>query len=192
MSTNTLIDTFRERFEAVRGHVHIVENAETAASVILDILTAEKAWKVATAQLPQTLQETLENKCKTAEIDIDKPPYSFEDLPDIIDRVDVGIVGADFAVAESGTLAEIALDDATRLTSSLPRVYIGVTHANDLIGTLMEAPPKMREVFLQNDKNCVISFISGPSRTADIEMRLTLGVHGPEIAHAVMITGDVE
>lgn len=185
-----LLDTFRERFEAVRGHVHYAETMERAADVVAGIMHQENASRIALAQLPAALSTLIQSRAQEAEVEVLQEPYRFEDLPDLVDTADIGIAGADFGIAESGTLAEIALNDATRLVSSLPRVYIGVVHASELLPTLADAAPRMREIFSTNAQHCVISFLSGPSRTGDIEMRLTLGVHGPETAHALILGPD--
>ena len=59
--------------------------------------------------------------------------------------------------------------------------------AADLVATLRDAAGRVRTFYQQNPKHATVTFISGPSRTGDIEMRLTLGVHGPETTHAVVI-----
>jgi L-lactate dehydrogenase complex protein LldG len=94
---------------------------------------------------------------------------------------------AAFAIAETGTLVEFTTNDATRLVSTLPRVHIGVCRADAIVETLKDAAVLMRDFYTENPKGAVVTFISGPSRTGDIEMRLTLGVHGPEVAHAVVL-----
>src|SRR5690606_30546689 len=178
MTDCPLVQTFKTRFEAVRGHVHYAETRADMLNTFDQIFREHRATRIAIAQLPPALADAIAERAKSAEIEVLREPYRFEDLPDLIDTADIGIAWADFGIAESGTLAEIALNDATRLVSSLPRVYVGIVRASDLKPTLADAAPIMREMFRQNDKNCVVSFLSGPSRTGDIEMRLTLGVHG--------------
>jgi len=84
-------------------------------------------------------------------------------------------------------LVEISTDDVVRLVSGLPCAYIGVLHAVDIVNRFEEGPARIRDIVKQHDENLVISFISGPSRTGDIELKLTLGVHGPGEAHVVII-----
>jgi L-lactate dehydrogenase complex protein LldG len=66
---------------------------------------------------------------------------------------------------------------------------MSVLHAEEIVERFDEGAARIREIVQQHDGNLVISFISGPSRTGDIELKLTLGVHGPEEAHAVVIGG---
>jgi hypothetical protein len=104
--------------------------------------------------------------------------------------VQAGVCWAAFAIAESGSLVEFTTDDAVRLVSALPRVHGGVFRATDLVGTLAEAASRIRNFYAKNPRNATVSFISGPSRTGDIEMQLILGVHGLAETHAVVITSN--
>jgi L-lactate dehydrogenase complex protein LldG len=66
-------------------------------------------------------------------------------------------------------------------------VHISLIREQDLIATLDEAAPIIRKAFEENPQHCTVSFISGPSRTGDIAMQLTLGVHGPQESIVVVI-----
>ena len=189
---DTLIQTFKARFEALRGTVHLVSDWAAAAETILSVLRATGAERVALATLPEALHEALVDACSGEGIEVLKPPYAHETLPEAIDGADVGVSEAIFAIAQSGTLVEVAVDDAERLVSALPKVHIRIVAADEFVPLLQDAAPRLRSCFQEHKRNCVISFISGPSRTGDIEMILTLGVHGPGEAHAIVVgaTGD--
>ena len=179
-------DRFAARFEAVRGIVHRVSGWNSAAECVARICADEGAGCVALGTLPSEFLTSFERTASGIPT-ILRPPYAFDSLPGAIDNAEIGIAAADFAIAETGTLVEIALDDALRLVSSLPRTYVGIVPSSAFVDTLSEAAPLIRTAYAGNPTNCVVSFISGPSRTGDIEMILTLGVHGPEIAHAVIV-----
>jgi L-lactate dehydrogenase complex protein LldG len=108
-------------------------------------------------------------------------------MPDAIAAAEVGITGIAFGIAQTGTLVEVSTNDAVRLVSALPRTYIGVLRRRDIVDRYTDAAARVRSIVALHDRHLVISFISGPSRTGDIELKLTLGVHGPEQAHAVII-----
>lgn len=176
---------FAECFEKLAGIAHRVPSEKAAAEKIISIVKSKKAKCIALAGLPVGLVSEIEKGCDG--IEVLKEPYAAEDLPDAIDRAQVGVTGIEFAIAQSGTLVEVTTDDVVRLISGLPRTYIGVLRADNIVDKFEEGSARLREIVQKYDNNLVISFISGPSRTGDIELKLTLGVHGPEEAHAVLI-----
>ncbi len=176
---------FAEIFTSLSGVAHSVADEAGAAETIVSVFKSKNARCVALAGLSASLTDEIENRCQG--ITVLKPPYASDTLPGAIDEADVGVTGIDFAIAQSGTLVETSTDDVVRLISGLPRTYIGVLQAEDIIDKFDEGAARVRDVVMQHDENLVISFISGPSRTGDIELKLTLGVHGPEDAHAVII-----
>ncbi len=185
---DVLFDRFKAKFEDLKGHVHLVASWEEAAEKAGAICREAEAGRVAIAGAPGPFQEALEVWCTKNQTDLLTPPYASEDLPGAIDAAEVGITGMDFAIARTGTLVEVALDDATRLVSSLPQTHIGLLSAREFVDDLDAAAPRLREIFAEHPRNCVVSFLSGPSRTGDIEMKLTLGVHGPAAAHAIVFS----
>jgi L-lactate dehydrogenase complex protein LldG len=184
MKTENQFD-FAECFGKLSGVAHEATSETTAAETIVSIFKTKKARCVALAGLSDSLVAAIEKRCEG--ITVLKEPYPADQLPGAIDSADVGVTGIEFAIAQSGTLVETATDDAMRLVSGLPRTYIGVLRAEDIVDKFHDGAARIRRIVRQHDRNLVISFISGPSRTGDIELKLTLGVHGPEEAHAVII-----
>jgi L-lactate dehydrogenase complex protein LldG len=186
MKTENQFD-FAESFGKLSGAAHAVASETAAADAIVSIFKSKKARCVALAGLPASLVAAIEKRCQG--ITVLKEPYAADALPGAIDSAEVGVTGIDFAIAQSGTLVEIATNDAVRLVSGLPRTHIGVLRAEDIVDKFHDGAARIRRIIQQHDQNLVISFISGPSRTGDIELKLTLGVHGPEDAHAIIIGG---
>lgn len=178
---------FRDKFEALRGTTSVARSVDEAAQQIFEGCKNANAQCVALGDLDAALAEAVRERCAAEGMDVLVPPYAAVDLPDQIDRADVGVGRVDHAIRETGTLIEITTDDAFRLVSALPTTYIGVVDAGTIVDTLADSASLLRAAFTENDRNCVASFISGPSRTGDIEMVLTLGVHGPEFAHAIVM-----
>ncbi len=129
-------------------------------------------------------------QCTRAGVQVITPPFHHTTLPEAIDTAQIGISMADFAIAETGTIVEFSTDDAYRLVSTLPRVHVGIVKVQDMLERLQDAAPRVRDFFLRHPRNGTVTFISGPSRSGDIEMRLTLGVHGPEKTHAIVLQED--
>lgn len=182
-----LIDSFVKKYASLSGIAHVADGADAVAPIVVQVLREVACKRVALAELPDGLDDAIQSACADAGIEVLAPPFDNRALPHAIDAAEVGVSWAVFAVAESGSLVEFALDDAARLVSTLPRVHIGIFKADMLLENLKDAAEPLRRFFVDHPHNVTATFISGPSRTADIEMRLTLGVHGPEVAHAIAI-----
>jgi L-lactate dehydrogenase complex protein LldG len=88
---------------------------------------------------------------------------------------DVGITSAQFGIAETGTLVIESDKEFNRLTSLIPPIHICILEASKLRNNLGETLSE-----LERDLSKSITFITGQSRTSDIELTLALGVHGPK------------
>jgi L-lactate dehydrogenase complex protein LldF len=96
--------------------------------------------------------------------------------------VRVGVTGALAGIAETGSLVLVGGEGRPLTASLLPDIHIVVLRESDLVPTLSDA---LRLPEIRNAPAAVI--ITGPSRTADIEMTLTLGVHGPKELRVFLI-----
>lgn len=88
----------------------------------------------------------------------------------------VGLTGCDGAIAETGSLAMLSRPGQTRAASLLPPFHIAIVRPDQLYGSMGEFFAA-RHADVVGGASC--TFITGPSRTADIELTLTLGIHGP-------------
>lgn len=95
----------------------------------------------------------------------------------------VGLTGADAAIAETGTLVLACERDRPRLPSMLPRRHLAVVRATAIVPSLRAALARLRD---RIPAAAALHFVTGPSRTADIELALTLGVHGPRELEVVL------
>ncbi len=187
---NQMLQTFQEKYEALAGIVHPVQSFDEALKIIEEIIGQEKAQKAAIGPMPDAWRTSIENfgQDKNFQLTfIDDPELEF---PQAIDECPVGISRADYAIADTGTLVEFAGNDASRLVSTLPRVHIALVEETHFKTTLDELAPIMREAFNQHTENYTVTFISGPSRSGDIAMQLTLGVHGPQISHVIVLQNE--
>ncbi len=89
---------------------------------------------------------------------------------------DVGVTGVDAAIAETGTIALVSSSDHPRTASLLPPVHVAVVRADQIVPTLSKCFERLGAAI---PGASAVNFVTGPSRTADIELQLTLGVHGP-------------
>jgi L-lactate dehydrogenase complex protein LldG len=96
----------------------------------------------------------------------------------------VGITGADAGFATTGTLALVTREGQARLPSLLPPVHIALLRQTDLFARMEDwLQSKGRAALLSSSS---VAFITGPSRTSDIEMQTIVGVHGPKDIHVIV------
>ncbi len=100
----------------------------------------------------------------------------------------IGITGADYAIADTGTLVLLTDENKPRSVSLLPPIHLAIIRKSDIVIDIRELfiILKQRLDAGQSTPSCM-TFITGPSRTADIELNLTLGVHGPKELHVIII-----
>jgi L-lactate dehydrogenase complex protein LldG len=97
----------------------------------------------------------------------------------------VGITGTYCALAETGTLMLLSGENAHATTSLLPDNHIAVVSASRIVRAMEDGWDLLRREHGNPPRQ--MNFVSGPSRTADIEMTLVLGVHGPFRVHVVIV-----
>lgn len=97
-----------------------------------------------------------------------------------------GVTGVNFAMADTGTLALESTDEDIRLATTLPEIHFALLDPEKILADSLEAVAPLRQ-FHQRDARNYIAYITGPSRTADIERVLTIGVHGPKELHILLV-----
>jgi L-lactate dehydrogenase complex protein LldG len=99
---------------------------------------------------------------------------------------DVGISDADYGLADTGTLVVRATPAQGRLVSLLPPVHIAVLSRQRIVPDLA-ACFRALNMHEEARRTSLLTLITGPSRTADIEQTLTIGVHGPGALHILLV-----
>jgi L-lactate utilization protein LutC len=95
----------------------------------------------------------------------------------------VGVTGARLAVAEQGMLALACGVNAPRATSLLPAAHVCVVYTDTIVATFAAAIERVASAELPS----ALTWVGGPSRTGDLEMVTTLGVHGPKAVEVVLV-----
>ncbi len=101
----------------------------------------------------------------------------------------MGITGADYAIAETGSVVVLPRQGLSRLVSVVPPVHVAIVRPSDVVGTLDDLFTLRRLEYAGNggEMGSYLNFITGPSRTADIEQTIVVGVHGPREVHMVLL-----
>jgi L-lactate dehydrogenase complex protein LldG len=103
-----------------------------------------------------------------------------------LDAVEIGLTSVVGALADTGALALASGPDRPRLAWLLPPQHVALVRVDDI-------KPDMASLFADRarvspEEVAHVAFVVGPSRTADIELTLTRGVHGPKAVHIVLLT----
>ena len=100
----------------------------------------------------------------------------------------VGVTGVFCAIAETGTMMMRSSGNTPPATSLLPETHIAVLNLSQIVPSMEEAWQRLRYTYGPGPfMPRAVNFVSGPSRTADIEQTLTLGAHGPYRVHIIMV-----
>lgn len=99
----------------------------------------------------------------------------------------VGVTGSYCAIAETGTLMLLSSADTPATVSLLPETHVAVVAASRIVAAMEDAWNLARTEMSQLPR--AVNFVSGPSRTGDIEQTIVLGAHGPYRVHVVVVTG---
>ena len=116
--------------------------------------------------------------------------FARDELRDSFIEAGIGITGANLAIADTGTIVIVTNEGNDRLVSSLPPVHIVVVGIEKLVPSLEDATailPLLTRSATGQKISTYVSFITGPSRSSDVEFTPTLGAHGPREVHVVFV-----
>ncbi|MCP4687772.1 MAG: lactate utilization protein C [Desulfobacterales bacterium] len=103
----------------------------------------------------------------------------------------VGVTSADFCVADSATLVIKTMPGHARAASLVPSIHVAVIGVDRIVADLKELYTLLKRDFLQDPEGLTrcMTFISGPSKTADIELTMVHGAHGPRELYLYVLMG---
>jgi L-lactate dehydrogenase complex protein LldG len=175
--------TFKARAEAVSAEVHRLPGRGEAVQFVLGLLQAEGISDQPGSRAVWAESGLLAgvDLCALAER---VPGLHFDVTRESAAGAKVGITEVDFAVANTGTLAQAADRVDQRLASTLTEIHVALA---DPARVLPDLGALLRE--LGPARTRYLALVTGPSRTADIERVLTIGVHGPRRLVIVFVDG---
>jgi L-lactate dehydrogenase complex protein LldG len=139
---------------------------------LAELVEAEHIAKATLWSTPELMELDVAGRLAALGVEIVAPQAGHRAVADC----DLGVTTADGALPETGTLLLRSVPDRPRVVSLLPPVHLAIVHRDVL-------RPDLQQVFdaMRHDRYGVL--VTGPSRTADIELVLTIGVHGPKALH---------
>ena len=164
--STSVVDEFKQAVEAVDGHCVVVQTEEEVTRILRGF-----EGRIAISDAP-VLERLVDGVIAPSADEI----FAF----------DVGITTTQAAIAETGTLVLDSSRERNRLVSLVPPVHIAIVDASSIFQTLGEA---LAFIHQDGTPSPAVTFITGPSRTADIELTLTIGVHGPQELYVIVNEG---
>jgi len=158
--------------EYVSGKTRRVKSKDELRKALAELVNAEHVKK-ATVWENQELQELgIAEILSQLDVEIVSPHLDKHDLA----QCDLGVTSADAVLPQTGTLALRTTPEQAEIVSLLPRVHLAIFRPSALRADLAEVLTQVKD-----RPHAVL--ITGPSRTADIEKTLAIGVHGPKMLH---------
>ena len=186
---DTLVTAFISAVVSLTGRVHRAASSAHAADIVADIASASHAtslisWDEHAIGCPGLIARLASRGLRRLTYDVPSDPAARLRVMEDLGAVVVGVTGADAALADSGAIVLVGGPGRCRLASLLPPVHVAILPVDrvlpDLASLFAERPGLL-------DEASQVVCIAGPSRTADIEMTLSHGVHGPTHVHVVLI-----
>jgi L-lactate dehydrogenase complex protein LldG len=170
----------KARADAVQTSVADVKSLQEAFQYAIDLTRNQGGSSIAAPQLePQALSQ-LASQCQQADITL-----LTENLRDHIGRFHTGFTLCDWGIAETATLVLDSTSEDVRLATMLSETHVAVLPRPHIKSDAMELESELSATMKAAPR--YLAFISGASRTADIERVLTIGVHGPQELHLLIL-----
>ncbi len=183
MPQHELIALFRKKAEAVHAVVEVVAEWQGAFQRVVDLAGERGGGRITAPGLAPDRTEALGALCRERELDL-----VTENVREQGDGFILGLTAIDWGIAETGTLVLDAASEDLRLATMLPDIHAALLPARRIKAAAGDLRAEIEG--MAGSPPGYLTFITGASRTADIERELTIGVHGPSELRIFIITGD--
>jgi L-lactate dehydrogenase complex protein LldG len=184
VDTSSLVELFKENLIAVDGQCLVVPNEAAVIQALTNIIGQLRTSKLPARRIAISDGFDVERFVRLMGIDVDEvaiTPSASE-----VFSFDIGITQAQAGIAETGTLLLDSSRERHRLVSLVPPIHIAILNASQIVATLGEALSMLRR---DEPVSPIVTLVTGPSRTADIELTLAIGVHGPQELYVIVNEG---
>ncbi len=185
------VQKFLASLKDLHVEAHVTKNEADTVDALRGIISKAACKSVVVAGIPVRYAGAVKAALAGVKVDFvgDLQGRPTKEAVAVLAAADAGVTWAENGVALEGAMLEVVYDDSAKLASSLPILHIAMLESSSILRDLAEAMPRVGAIVRDAapGRKPIISFISGPSKTGDIEMRLLYGVHGPHTVHAVVL-----
>ncbi len=190
MADDNRFPTLDAALAAVDAKLHIIPDDDNAITAIIDIIKQHEGTKAAYTAEPLLTELKLTDALSNAGYDLIAPPDpnmkadDAETWKQSLAQVNVGISSALGIAEETGTMLLAPSQPDHRAVSLLPVNHVAILRADQVVPDISALMKRWQEV---GDIGGNAVFVTGPSRTADIEKELVLGIHGPQTVDVILL-----
>ena len=177
MATQKRIEQFIVAANNIGAEVFSATNLREAANYVAERVTGPMLVPSFATGSRYKLKATLKKAGVTVASDLSRESAA---------QAQAGITGVNFAMADTGTLALESTDEDIRLATTLPELQFALLDPEKILADSLAAVKPLRQLHQRDPRN-YIAYITGPSRTADIERVLTIGAHGAKELHILLV-----
>lgn len=186
---DALVEILRQNGNTLNICTHIVESFSQAAAVVVDLIRTKEPEFNHTKHVmlhdhPDIAALQLWNRFNHEAVTLHTTFKSDQQIKDKTIASFIGITAPTNGVADSATLIQLTEPGRPRSTSLLPSIHIAILKRENLVADLAEAYALLQ---MREHLDSLV-FISGPSKTADIEAHMVNGAHGPREVHIVVVS----
>jgi L-lactate dehydrogenase complex protein LldG len=174
---------FLRELEALGGHGRRAKDPDEAREYVLSVARERDARLLLRWDVRELEELGVDGPLREAGVEV-AVWRDLDDFREVAARADIGLSSAEWAVAETGSLILEGGPGKGRTVTLLPPSYVAVLPAEKVLRTVPEAIEKYAGNGALPANVCLHT---GPSRSGDIEMTLTIGVHGPGDVHVVLV-----
>lgn len=164
------------------GRIHTAvfqTDADSLPEVLTDTVKTHGGGPIVTSDDPHFLGFGLGLFLERDDVHIWNPSRGQENIS-FAKKANIGVTFSDVTLAESGTVVLFSDKDRGRSVSLLPKTYIAIIPKSTIVPRMTQASQMIHEKIEAGQKvSSCVSFVTGPSNSADIELKSVIGVHGP-------------
>lgn len=175
-STDSEIELLLAEIGKLGGVPRRLPSAQAMHAALRELVETEAVTKAMVWETPELNKLDVADSLRDLGVEIVPPDAALEQLA----QCELGVTGVDAALPETGTLLLRSAPDKPRVVSLLPRVHLALLSPKALRADLPQA-------FADVKSDGYAVCITGPSRTSDIELTVTIGVHGPKSLYAWLV-----
>ncbi len=201
-----VLEKFRKKAELVSAIVSEVDSMSQAIAYTVDLCSQKEACQLLLSGCEESLSGKGKDLCELKEWGkiIAAPGLNDEDMGEMVKQaasreisvikdgmrnhlagIDIGFTMADYGIGETGSLVVDSSSEELRLATMVSEIHVAVIPKSRIRATAEDLYEEIKE--FQSRKPNYLAFITGASRTADIERVLALGVHGPLELHILIL-----